>query len=277
MNRLLLSEFHKVFTTKLWWALLIPVAAIALLLGFAGAAVAGLSAIVEDAGLTPAIALTMPLSMEQTTVFAAVLGVIGGAGEFRHRTIGATYLTASSRGTVLAAKAIVHAGLGVLYGVVTAVLCTAGAMVRSGTDTFPSTTDTLAIAAAGIVGVAGWCVLGVGIGMVVNNQIAVLVVVLVYMLFAEGLIGLLLGTVLGADDLPKYLPGSGSTALQTDHGITVFASTFDDEAFGVREVVESLVGSADQLSWWGGGLLFAAYTAAFVAAGWFVGERRDIT
>ena len=277
MNRLLLSEVYKLSTTKVWWALLIPVAVIAFVLGLAGAAIAGLSTVVEDAGLTPALALTMPISMEQTTVFAAVVGLIGGAGEFRHRTITTTYLTGVSRGSVLAAKAIVHAGLGLVYGVVTAVFCAAGALLNSGTDSFPSTTDTLAVAAAGVVGVMAWCVLGVGIGVLITNQIAVLIVVLVYLLFVEGLIGLLVGTVLGADELPRYLPGAGSTALQTAHGITVFANAFGDEAFGVHDVVEGLVGSSGQLSWWGGGLLIAAYTAAFLAAGWYVGGRRDIT
>lgn len=279
MNRLVVAEFHKVFTTKLWWALLIPVAAVALVLGFAGAAIAGLPDLVEDAGFTtPAVALTMPLAMQQTTIFAVVLGIVGGAGEFRHRTITTTYLTAASRGAVLAAKSIVHAGLGLLYGLATTLMCTVGAVVNSGTDTFPSVTDTVAIAAAGTLGVIAWCVLGVGIATLISNQVAVLVTVLVYKLFAEGLISLVLGVSgSNAEEITRYLPGAGSAALQTDHGITVFANAFGDEAFGVRDLVESLVGSSDQLSWWGGGLLIATYAAAVLAAGWTVSRQRDIT
>lgn len=279
MSRLVAAELVKVLTTKLWWALLIPAAAVAAVLGFAGAAIAGLPDLVEDAGFTtPAVALTMPLSMQQTTIFAVVLGIVGGAGEFRHRTITTTYLTASSRGAVLAAKAVVYAGLGLVYGVVTALLCAVGAMLNSGAASFPAAADALTIAAAGTLGVVAWCVLGVGIGTLVTNQVAVLVLVLVYKLFVEGLLSLVLG-ISGepVEDVAKYLPGPAAASLQTDHGIAVFADVFGDEAFLTREIVETFVGSPDQLSWWRGGLLFGVYTAALVGAGWVVGRRRDIT
>jgi ABC-2 type transport system permease protein len=279
MSRLLLAEVYKVFTTKLWWVLLIPVVVIAAVIGYAGAAIAGLPAVLEEAGMTvPAVALTVPLSMKQSTIFAVVLGLIGGAGEFRHKTITTTYLTGSSRGAVLAAKTAVYAGLGLLYGVATFAFCSLGALVSSGTDSFPSVTDTLVIAAAGCVGVMAWCVLGVGVGMLFSNQVAVLIVALVYMLFLEGLIGLILSIpALGLDDVPRYLPGASSTALQTAHGIAAFASTFGDEQYVVRDSAEALVGNAGQLSWWAGGLLIACYAAVFVGAGWLVGDRRDIT
>jgi len=279
VSRLLLAEVCKVFTTKLWWALLIPVVVIAGVIGFTGAAIAGLPAVLEETGTTvPAVALTVPISMKQTTIFAVILGLIGGAGEFRHKTITTTYLTGSSRGAVLAAKTITYAGLGLLYGVATFGFCSFGALISSGTDSFPSAADTLMIAAAGCAGVTAWSVLGVGIGTLISNQVAVLIVVLVYTLFFEGLLSLVLRIPqLGLDGVPPYLPGAGSTALQTDHGITAFAETFGDEAFGVRDGLESLVGTAGQLSWWAGGLLFAGYAAMFLAAGWLAGRQRDIT
>jgi ABC-2 type transport system permease protein len=279
MSRLVTAEFLKVFTTKLWWVLLVPVAVIAMVVGFAGATIAGLPALVEEAGfIAPVVALTMPISMQQATIFAVILGLIGGAGEFRHKTITATYLTGSSRSAVLAAKAITYGVLGLLYGVVTALLCALGAMLGSGIESFPSAGDTLAIAAAGSAAVIMWTVLGVGIGTLMSNQVAVLIVVLVYMLFLEGLISLILRIPqLGLADVPPLLPGAGSTALQTEHGITVFADRFGDEAFGVREGLEALIGVPGQLSWWAGGLLFAGYAALFLAAGWLAGRRRDIS
>lgn len=279
MSRLLVAEVYKVFTTKLWWALLIPIAVIATIIGFVGAAIAGLPEVVEEAGFTsPAIALTMPISMKQATTFSVILGLIGGAGEFRHKTITTTYLTGSPRGAVLAAKAAVYGAMGLLYGALTAMFCALGAMIRSGTDSFPSVGDTLAIAAAGSAGVAIWTVLGVGIGTLISNQIVVLIVVLIYKLFLEGLISLILNIPqLNLDDLAPYLPGAGSIALQTGHGISVFADRFGDEAFGLREVVEGLVGVTDQLSWWAGGVLFAGYAALFLAGGWLVGRQRDIS
>ena len=279
MSRLLLAEVYKVFTTKLWWALLIPVAVIATVIGFAGAAIAGLPAVLEETGTTvPAVALTLPISMKQTTIFAVILGLIGGAGEFRHKTITTSYLTAPSRGAVLAAKTAVYAWLGLGYGMATFVCCALGALVSSGTDSFPTATDTLVIAAAGCAGVMAWCVLGVGIGTLIGNQVAVLIVVLVYLLFVEGLLGLVLRIPpLGLDGVPRYLPGASSTALQTDHGIGAFASTFGDDQYAVRDGVEALVGTAGQLSWWAGGLVIACYATLFVGAGWLAADRRDIT
>ena len=279
MSRLILAEVYKVFTTKLWWVLLIPVALIAVVIGYAGAAIAGLPAVLEETGTTvPAVALTVPISMKQTTIFAVIVGLIGGAGEFRHKTITTSYLTGSSRGAVLAAKTVVHAGLGLLYGLATFACCSLGALISSGTDSFASATDTLAIAAAGCAGVIAWCVLGVGAGMLIGNQVAVLIVVLVYKLFLEGMLSLILRIPqLGLGDVPPYLPGAGSTALQTGHGIAAFARTFGDEEYGVREGLEGLLGTAGQLSWWAGGLLIASYAALFVAAGWLAGDRRDVS
>lgn len=279
MTRLLLAEVYKVFTTKLWWALLIPTVVIAAVCGFAGAAIATLPSVVEETGrTTPAVALTLPIALQQTTIFAMVAGLIGGAGEFRHRTITTTYLTGSPRGAVLAAKAIVYGGLGVAYGLVTALVVMLGALANSGTAAFPAAPDTLVITAAGTAAVAIWAVFGVGIGTLITNQVAVLVVVLIYMLFLEGLISLILRIPqLRLEDVAAYLPGAGSSALQTDHAITTFAAGFGDEAFGVREGLEAVVGSPDQLSWLGGGLVFAGYAALFLAGGWLAGRRRDIS
>jgi ABC-2 type transport system permease protein len=279
VSRLLLAEIYKVLTTKMWWILLIPVVVITAVIGYAGAAIAGLPAVLEEIGTTaPAVALTLPVSMKQTTTFAVILGLIGGAGEFRHKTITTTYLTGSSRGAVLAAKTLTYAGLGLLYGVATFASCTLGALLSSGTDSFPSAMDTLMIGVAGSAGVLAWCILGVGIGTLISNQVVVLIVVLVYKLFFEGLLSLMLRIPqLGLDDLARFLPSAGSTALQTGHGIAAFARTFGDEEYGMREGLEALVGTAGQLSWWTGGLLFAGYTALALAGGWLAARQRDIT
>ncbi len=50
--------------------------------------------------------------MVLTSVFAAVVGVVGTAGEFRHHTAGTTYLLTPARGRVLLAKLVVGAPVG---------------------------------------------------------------------------------------------------------------------------------------------------------------------
>lgn len=278
MRRQLRSEQLRIVTTSLWWVLLIPAVAVALVVGFSGAAIAGLPDLAQDSGSAPAVALSLPTALELATLFAVALGIVGGAGEFHHRTITTTWLTAPSRTTVLTARSIAHAGLGLLYGVITALACLAGALLRSGVDTFPPARDTLVIAAAGMVGVALWCVLGVGLGALAGNQVAAQVLTLVYLLIGERLLAVLLGLVGSpAADLARYLPGFSSSALQTDHGLTVFAAAFGEQAQVTHEIAEALVGSADQLPWWGGGLLLAAYTVAVGTAAGLRCHRRDIT
>jgi len=278
VTRAVAAEFVKIFTVKLWWGLLIPVALIAVLAGYAGAAIAGIPEIVEQTGGTaPALALTLPLAMKQTATFAVILGLIGASGEFRHKTITTSYLTASSRTVVLAAKAVAYGVLGLVYGLVTAVLCSLGALFSSGTDSFPSALDWLTIAGAGTAAVIAWTVLGVGIGSLLSNQVAGVVLVLVYLLVVEGLAGLILRLPqVGLSEIPPYLPGPAAIALQTDYGITAFVRHFGGPA-GLREVVESVIGTAGQLSWFGGGALFVGYTALALVGGWLVSRRRDIT
>jgi ABC-2 type transport system permease protein len=279
MTRVLAAELVKIFTVKLWWGLLIPVGVIAALAGFADAAIAGIPEIVAQAGGTaPALALTLPLSMKQTTIFAVLLGLIGAAGEFRHKTITTAYLTAPSRTSVLAAKAIAYGALGFGYGVVTALLCSVGALLSSGTDSFPSAAEWLTITAAGTTAVIMWAVLGVGIGSLISSQVAGVVLVLVYLLLVENLVSLILRLPqLGWEEIPPYLPGPAAIALQTDYAITAFVRHFSGGPFGLRQVVEAIIGTAGQLSWVAGGALFLGYTALALAGGWLVSRRRDIS
>jgi ABC-2 type transport system permease protein len=280
VNRLVLAELRKIFSTKLWWGLLIPVGCVAAVVGFAGAWFGDLALAAEDfeGERLPTLALTVPYCMQQTTVFAVVLGLIGGAGEFRHKTITTTYLTAPSRGHVLAAKLIGYGALGVLYGAATAVVCSLAALVRSGGDAFPSPAEWLAITALGCVTTLAWTVLGVGLGTLISNQVAVLISVLVYKLLLEGVASIILQIEqVGLDEVARLLPGAASAALATDYGIGAFLRVAGEDGEEVRFALEGLVGSTGQLPWWGGGLVFAAYTALFTVAGWLVSRQRDIT
>jgi ABC-2 type transport system permease protein len=277
------AEFRKIFTTKMWWALLIPAVVVAFLanLGFSLAEKSGENSIAQLSGRTvhvPVGLLGLGASFGFTAIFAAVFGVMAISGEFRHRTIGTTYLTSRSRGTVLTAKLVAYSGLGVLYGVTTLVFATLGVLIGDGSSALPSAGSWLLVSLVGIGIITVWTLLGVGLGGLISNQIAAVVVLLAYSLAGEGLIGLLLQG-LKIQSVQHYLPAASASGA-----LLVFS--FDQF---VNEVQIANASSTDLSSvadvfrvgglppWWVGGLVFIGYAALFTLAGWGLSRRRDIS
>ncbi|GAA1603001.1 ABC transporter permease [Kribbella hippodromi] len=144
----------------------------------------------------------------------ALIGAIGVAGEYRHRTIATTFLAEPRRGRVLTAKLIVYAGLGLVYGVIasltSAIALLAAALVRGVDLTIPAADlSTLLIRLA--VAAAVYTVLGVAIGALTRNQLVAVGIVVGYFYFLE----YILLVVPGINTIYPYLPG-GATAALTD-------------------------------------------------------------
>jgi ABC-2 type transport system permease protein len=110
-----------------------------------------------------------------------VLGVVAGAGEYRHGTIASTLLVTPRR--LRAVSAIVVACFlgGTAIGVVAAGLIAAIALPwLSGTDAvLPSTGGTLEIFVGGALYAALAAGLGAALGLLLRNQVAAVVIVLV--------------------------------------------------------------------------------------------------
>src|ERR1700694_5265628 len=116
MTRLLRAELRKVFTTKLWWGML---------LGAVGFAALGVVGQIASNGTTGNP--TPPLSSPETQrsivssassgyLFSIIVGIILMTTEFRHFTSRPTFLIEPRRGRVIISKLVVAAGLGVAYG-----------------------------------------------------------------------------------------------------------------------------------------------------------------
>jgi ABC-2 type transport system permease protein len=191
-------------------------------------------------------------------IFALVLGIIGMAGEYRHQTITPTFLATPRRGRVVAAKLATYALIGLVFGVVTTavavllgapVIAAKGYPVRIASDAVP---QTLGLA---VLGVGVWAVFGLGLGTLIRNQVAAILVAVGVAVLIDPLLTLALHA-LHLDGVAKFLPGSASSA-----------------------VIQGVGTSPDQplLPWWGGVLVLLCYGGVFAALGAWLTRRRDIT
>jgi ABC-2 type transport system permease protein len=272
MAGLLRAEIRKTSSTKLWWGLLIPVAVLSILINLFGGLFT--AAIPDEDGRLPLLLGSLAYALGLTSVFAAVHGVVAAAGEFRHRTITTTYLTAQGRAPVLLAKVATSATVGAFYAAATVLFGVLAGLVADAGTAFPGAGPLLAVTAIGMAVAALWGALGAALGIAVSNQVGALVGLLVYVLLGELLISALLGN---ADSetvqrFSSYLPGNAGDIAIYDIPARVLAGP---EISSV--VVETLAGVTAPPPWWGALLVLAAWTAAVAATGWVVGARRDVT
>lgn len=253
MRRLIAGEARKLATTRLWlWLML------------ASAGLTVLYAVLTIAFADTPDAFTLPLSTPEgqrtlfavgaaSAPFAAILGAIGLTGEYRHRTATATFLATPHRGRVVAAKLVVHAAAGIGYAMVCMAVNAAVVLPWLSSRHIPVAVHSgdLAATAGGVVAtVALFGLIGVGLGALLREQVATVVVLLVYLFVVENV----LTNIPGLHAWTPYLPGQAEEAL-----------------------VGSTLADRDLLAPWQGGLLLAGYGLVLAAAGTLLAVRRDIT
>ncbi|HEX4252378.1 MAG TPA: hypothetical protein VH008_31250 [Pseudonocardia sp.] len=248
---LLVAELRKTLSTAAWWALLVPAGLIALLVTLVTAEAAGLA-------FTPSLAQSLALG-SFSAKFAVVLGLVCATAESRHRTLATSYLTAPGRPQLLVAKVVVAAVLGAGYGLFSAVFGLLGMVFGGGQVTGSELGSVFEVSAVALVVFALWAVLGVGLGTLVNNQLAAIVGVLVYLLLVEQIIGGL-ASLSNLGRIDDYLPGGSATASLTGLAGSEPFGTFG--GFGVP--------------WWLALLIFFGYALVAVLAGAAAAQRRDI-
>ena len=270
MRAALLAEYRKVVSTRMWWILLIVMAAY---LGFVAGFVALSLVAPEAAGSpngAPASALTGPdaasavYALVNTVgyVFPLVIGSLAVTTEFRYQTITPSLLAEPSRTRLLVGKLAVMLPTGLLYGVVGSVATVgvaAPVLAILGDGAFLGEGEVIGGVLLGILVTGLWAVIGVGFGSLVPNQVAAIVVILTVTQFVEPIARIALAAFDPVSGLAKYLPASAADAV-------IGASVFD--AFGG--------GGEELLSRPGGLLVMVAYAVVFAVLGRLVTLRRDI-
>lgn len=272
ITALVRSEYRKVLSTKGWWGLLIPIVVLSLLINVFGGVVADLSATSD--GALPLLLASLAYTLALTALFAAVAGAVGAAGEFRHRTVTTTYLTAPGRGPVLVAKMLVSAALGAVYALSVTVFSLLGGLLAQDDAPFPAPGPLFAVIGIGVLVCALWAAIGAALGIAVGNQVGVLVGLLLYVLLGELLISLLLGASESepVQQITAYLPvNAGEVALYA-----IPATELGGPAVGL-DAAGAIAGVTGALPWWGSLLVLAGWLLAAAAPAWWAGARRDIT
>ena len=193
MSALLRAELLKLRTTRTFAAMVGAAAGLSLL-------VVVLSASISD-NLTQQDARDL-LTADFTSLFIVLLGVMGMAGEWRHRTITSSVLAAPDRLRLLAAKVVAYAVAGaVLSLVVTVTIMLVGTAILAGRDLptadFADLADVLwrNLTVAALLGALGVCV-----GALIRNQIAAIIGVLLFAFVLEPTLSVV------ASDVGKYGP-----------------------------------------------------------------------
>jgi ABC-2 type transport system permease protein len=141
-----------------------------------------------------------------TGLFIALLGVMGMAGEWRHRTITSTVLAAPDRMRLLAAKTLSYAVAGaVLSLLVTVTLMIVGSVLLSaqGETTVPLV-DLIDVLWRNLLVAALLGAFGVGVGGVIRNQVVALIGLLVLSFVVETTLW-----GVGAESVARFGPTQG--------------------------------------------------------------------
>ena len=273
MFRSIGAEFQKVFTTRMWWLLaLLLVVYVAFLSGGFGAFLAWAIENPDAAANTGTTRLPPGLSIGPLLysfassvgyVFPVLLGALAVTGEFRHRTLTPTFLAEPHRSTVLGAKFTSQLVLGAGFGVIafaTSVAAGAAALSAFGLETGLDQSDTWALVARGVLAMALWATIGVGLGALVPNQVAAIVIVLAFTQFVEPILRLAASLNDVTAQIGQFLPGAASDALVGASFYTIAA-----------------VSAPESLEWWQGALVLLGIGLVATIIGGATTWRRDVT
>ncbi|KAA2254328.1 ABC transporter permease subunit [Solihabitans fulvus] len=288
MGNLIRAEFRKIFTTKLWWALLIPTVVLALGWSWIWAALAtSLSDKITSDPEMQQLGVsvnTLPLSVfgfaraiNISTIFPMIMGGLALSSEISRRTITTSYLTAPSRVSLLTSKLITYVVFGLLYGVVITAFASLGIAIGSDKALLPDVGGWALMASVGILETLLWTLLAIGVGALIGNVVGSVLTLLLYSLMLENLIDLVLpGHWAGIlpNGAANGLTGSVASKIFLDTVPPIENPTLRD---GVERVVRGVSGAAGAFDWWASGLIFAGWMAVFFGLGWLISQRRDIT
>lgn len=204
MIRLVRAEFLKLWTTQVWFWLLLAAVAISALLVIGPIASGDVHNGRDVANMFGSAALAY--------IVLFVLGVLGVTTEFRYQTITPTVLLTPSRWAIVTAKMITYAILGLAYSIVCVLIQLAVAVpwLSAKNVSYSLSKDGIPHAIAGVVVVlALFGIVGLGVGALVRNQIVAVSVGVIFLLVLEQI----MVAIPGVKHVYPYLPGPAARSI----------------------------------------------------------------
>lgn len=263
MKGLLISELRKIRTTRLWWIMLLCIfvlgAGYALLPAFISLLSAGdapKSVVFSDPGTLISI---YNGGNTLSRILALVVGIMSMGGEYRHKTLATTYLATPKRLKVVAAKALALAGYGLGYGlasVVAGILVAIPFVLRYDGSFQLTDGDVLRSIVLGIVSIALWVLIGMGVGILIRNMIVAMLVGVGFAYIVEPTVSFIF--LFQGWNVPLNLMPTGAT----------------NAMLGVTSPI--LAASPDPFAWWLGALILLGWAAVPAAVGVLATVRKDV-
>ena len=268
MGGAITSEFRKFFTTRMWWGMAIGVFV-------SGAALAAVFALVVPGsrsgpggrGGPPAPGLGDPTTV--TTVYTAglsvaylltlTIGVMSIGSEYRHMTITSTFLATPKRVHVMVAKVTSLLGIGVFYGLVFllgSVGVGATTIAIKGYPPIPEAGTITRTLALSLLVLGLWALIGLGVGILIPNQVAAILIAVGAAWIVEPLLAFGLSFASWGRPIVPYLPSEATSAM-------------------VGQINANP--NVALLSWWAGALVLVAFAAVLAGIGSLLTVRRDVT
>lgn len=255
---LLKSEWRKLVYVRANWGLLFAAIAISVL------SVVAVPFVLESQGELFGTSLQSSDGVDSVYangisgyVFAIILGIMLMAGEFRHGTAVATFLTAPRRTEVVTYKMLMGALAGVIVMLVsTLISLLAGWIVLQGFDNVAEPSENLFVNTllAATLGGAVLGIIGVAIGTLVRNQMLAIIGSLIYLFIIDPLLLTLW------PDAGKWLPSGLITAMM--------ALDLNMPELGIN--------TSDYLPPLAAAGVLVAFGAVFAASAMITSLRRDI-
>ena len=247
MKNLIHAELLKLRTTRMIYGLALAALALVPISAISAIVAAGKSGGGPALSTTEGIRNVMSAS-SSGALSVLVIGILIMAGEFRHNTATSTFLISPNRGRVVGAKLATSALVGGTLGLISSVVTLAVALPWLASkhihvDIFSHNVGLVLL--GGIAAMTIYAAVGVGVGSLIRNQTAAVVIALGWALVVESLL------VSFVHEIGIWTPGGAAAALTGNS-------------------------SGRFLPMWGGAVLFVAYGLAFAAAGTRFTLRRDV-
>jgi quinol-cytochrome oxidoreductase complex cytochrome b subunit len=245
MIQLVRAELLKLRTTQVWfWMLLLAIAV---------GVLAVVATLASNDVKSPADVPLLFANANGAIVTAFILGVLGITTEFRYQTITSTVLQTPSRWTVVAAKLLSYAIIGLAY----ALACLAVQLMialpwlsAKGIDFSLSDPDLRRAIFGFPVIFLLFAIMGIGVGALLRNQIVAMVVGLVFLLALENI----LVAIPKVRNAYPYLPGGAMQGVlypadePGPDGVDLFSTTGSLLVLLAWALIPALIGAAYTLT-----------------------------